>query len=136
MVSYGVIDHTVPVSVAYTYRAVSFDGGKTWPAFNTPPNGPTNIQPTGARGFSDNRGVTSDKFGNIWYLTTNRVDSAGNENDTPTFWISSDCGVTFAVAYTAPPPLVLGVDSYDSPQYCFGGDGFGNYGLWWSADYV
>ena len=135
VVSYGAIDHTVPVGVAYTYRAVSFDGGKTWPFFNTPLNGPTNIQPTGARGFGDNRGVASDKFGNIWYSTTNYVDASGNENNTPTFWISSDQGATFSVAYTAPLPLVLGVDLYDYPQFCFGGDGQGHYGLWWVADY-
>ena len=44
VVSYGVINsklyqHTY---CHFAYRAVSFDGGKTWPI-----NGPTNIQPTG-----------------------------------------------------------------------------------------
>ena len=24
---------------------------------------------------------------------------------------------------------------YDFPQFCFGGDGFGNYGLWFVVDY-
>ena len=55
------------LSYTQTYRAVSFDGGKTWPI-----NGPTNIQPSGTpSGFGDNRGVASDKYGNIWYGTTN-----------------------------------------------------------------
>jgi hypothetical protein len=53
----------------------------------------------------------------------------------PTFWISSDGGRTFSVAYTARAPFNLGVDMYDFPQYCFGGDGQGNYGLWYSVDY-
>ena len=135
VVSYGVLNHNISPTGAYTYRAVSFDGGKTWPAFNTPLNGLTNIQPTGPRGFGDNRGVASDKFGNIWYSTTNYYDNLGNFINTPTFWISTDKGVTFSVAYTAPLPIVLGVDAYDYPQLCFGGDGQGNYGLWWATDY-
>ena len=95
VVSYGVINNAegilpVPTSTqSFTYRAVSFDGGKTWPV-----NGPTNIQPTGfqvpgiAGGFGDNRGVASDKFGNIWYLTTNHYDNSGININQPTFWIS------------------------------------------------
>ena len=134
VVSYGVIDYNLGLN--YTYRAVSTDGGKTWPV-----NGPTNIQPTGFSapgvpgGFADNRGVGSDKFGNIWYSTANRYDDNFNYIDQPTFWISSNRGVTFSVAYTAPLPLVLGVDYDDFPQFCFGGDGLGNYGLWWTAEY-
>lgn len=109
------------------YRAVSFDGGKTWPH-----NGPTNIQPTSSAA-ADNRGVSADKFGNIWYGTTNLHDPAGNYVDQPTFWISTDGGVTFSVAYTAPLPPSFDPEFhffyYDFPQFCFGGDGKGNYGL-------
>ena len=68
VVSYGVIDEIAGTSLSC--RAVSFDGGKTWPdRFDgTTPvtnNGPTNIQPTGASpgGFGDNRGVS---FRSIW----------------------------------------------------------------------
>ena len=112
------------------YRAVSFDGGKTWPI-----NGPTNIQPTGVPGGAgDNRGVSSDKFGNIWYGTTNLSDNMGNNIDQPTFWISSDKGKTFTVAYTTSSPSDLGLIFYDFPQFCFGGDGLGNYGLWFTSD--
>lgn len=113
-------------------RAVSFDRGKTWPAEF---NGPTNIQPTGLLKAGDNRGIGADKFGNFWYSTTNYQDNLGNAINQPTFWISSDGGVTFSVAFTAPIPTNLGVDIYDFPQYCFGGDGEGNYGLWFSVDY-
>ena len=75
VVSYGVIDNiAIRLGTALPYRAVSFDGGKTWPI-----NGPTNIQPTGtSRSFGDNRGVSSDKYGNIWYGTTNASDNFGN----------------------------------------------------------
>ena len=140
VVSYGVINEAqrllpVPTSPAdLTYRAVSFDGGKTWPI-----NGPTNIQPTGfivpgvPGGFGDNPGVRADKFGNIWYGTDNLYDDLGNFIAQPTFWISSDKGVTFTVAYTAPLPNTP--DFYDYPQYCFGGDGLGNYGLNFVASY-
>lgn len=113
-------------------RAVSFDGGKTWPAEL---NGPTNIQPSGPGEAGDNRGISADKFGNFWYSTTNLKDDADNMINQPTFWISSDGGATFSVAFTAPPPSNLGVDLYDFPQICFGGDGEGHYGLWFSVDY-
>ena len=74
VVSYGVLDHNVSPDGAQAYRAVSFDGGLTWPQ-----NGPLNIQPTGnPSNFGDNRGVSSDKFGNIWYSTTNEFDAFGN----------------------------------------------------------
>ena len=138
VVSYGVINEAerllpVPTTpIAFTYRAVSFDGGKTWPI-----NGPTNIQPTGfqvpgvAGGFGDNRGVASDKFGNIWYATTNLFDNLGNKTNQPTFWISPD-GNNYSVAYTAPAPAAG--FSYDFPQFCFGYDNQNNYGLWFEAD--
>lgn len=113
-------------------RAVSFDGGKTWPADL---NGPTNIQPTGPSKAGDNRGVSADKFGNFWYSTTNYKNDDNQVINQPTFWISSDGGATFSVAFTAPLPINLGVDLYDFPQICFGGDGEGNYGLWYTVDY-
>lgn len=127
VVSYAVLNEP-----STPHRAVSFDGGKTWPDYL---NGPTNIQPTGPFKAGDNRGIAADKFGNFWYSTTNFKDDSGNTINQPTFWISSDGGVTFSVAYTAPLPSNLGVDFYDFPQYCFGGDGQGNYGLWYSVDY-
>ena len=50
------------------YRAVSFDGGQTWPdEFN----GPWNIEPFP---YGDNPGVRADEFGNIWYCTTDDTD--------------------------------------------------------------
>ena len=52
---------------------------------------------------------------------------------TPTFWISTDGGDTYSVVYTAPAPAAGFY--YDFPQFCFGGDGFGNYGLWFVVDY-
>jgi len=131
VVSYGVIDRSHTVHTEQTYRAVSFDGGKTWPI-----NGPTNIQPTGTpSAFGDNEGVKSDKFGNIWYGTTNRNDNLGNFIDQPTFWVSTDGGDTYSVAYTAPLPTNIPFEYYDYPQYCFGGDGLGNYGLNFVSDY-
>ena len=109
VVSYGILNNNVSPTASFTFQAVSFDGGKTWPI-----NGQTNIQPTGTpAGFGDNRGVASDKFGNIWYCTTNRNDAAGDNINQPTFWISSDKGKTFSVAYTTPNPFDIGLFIYD-----------------------
>ena len=131
VVSYGVLDRSHTIHTSVTWRSVSFDGGKTWPI-----NGPTNIQPTGIpAAFGDNRGVASDKFGNIWYGTSNRNDNLGNNINQPTFWVSTDGGDTFSVVYTVPAPPTP-PDLYDFPQYCFGGDGLGNYGLHFVADIV
>jgi hypothetical protein len=126
-VSWGVSNlPTIP------YRAVSFDGGKTWPI-----NGPTNIQPTGKGGAGDNRGIACDIFGNVWYSTTNAFDTPGKQINQPTFWVSGDGGATFAVAYTAPIPAPIPADSYDFPQFCFGGDPkAGTYGLYFVVDQV
>lgn len=114
------------------YRAVSFDGGKTWPI-----NGPTNLQPTGTGGAGDNRGISCDTFGNVWYSTTNAFNNTGKQINQPTFWISTDGGATFAVAYTAPIPAPIAEDSYDFPQFTFGGDvSAGTYGLYFVVDQV
>lgn len=126
VVSYGVIDYNVGGST--TYRAVSFDGGKTWPE-----NGPTNIQPSGMKpGFGDYRGVASDKYGNIWLLATNDKDNSGKTINQPYLAVSTDGGISFQLVYTL--PLMSTTKNYDFPQYCFGGDGQGNYGLHFTAD--
>ncbi len=129
VVSWGKIDRSnSPNLTVLPYRAVSFDGGKTWPI-----NGLMDVPPTGnpAR-FGDCLGVSSDKFGNIWYSATNRFDGSGNFINQPYFAVSTDGGVTFTLAYTA-PAIDPSLGSTDYPQYCFGGDGFGNYGLWFQT---
>lgn len=207
VVSYGVIDYVDPDVAAPPCRAVSFDGGKTWPAaweytaftgsitgntltvtnmafgsiavgdvlytdnafgttgvapgtivtaFQTGTggvgtytvniaqtvqstyilagpllNGPLQIVPGDSDGFSDCRGVSSDKFGNIWYSTSIFLDPAEDFTGQPTFAVSTDNGVTFDVVYTLPvPPTDF---FWDYPQICFGGDGLGNYGMWFTA---
>ena len=106
------------------YRAVSFDGGKTWPI-----DGPI----TGVPSFNDATdvpGVAADKFGNFWY-----VYGATFVGSLTTFIVSSDKGRTFQFAYQA-PGLVSPADyGYDFPNFCFGGDGQGGYGLWSYVDY-
>lgn len=126
-----VVSYSVLNAPGTPFRAVSFDGGKTWPE-----NGPLNIAPSGnPSGNGDCRGVASDKFGNIWYSTTNLFDDAGNEINQPYFAASRDGGVTFELIYTvALPSLPPGVFLYDYPQYCFGTDAQGNYGLYFVVD--
>lgn len=109
------------------YRAVSFDGGQTWPV-----NGPWNIEPFT---LGDNAGVRADDFGNIWYGTLN------SETGLPLFGVSLDGGVTFTIAYEAPPvppntdpDLFIG---YDFPQFCFGGSHEDDtYGLYFTTNLV
>ena len=112
-----------------------------------PYNGLTNIQPgyyspsSSYLGFDDNPGVKADQYGNIWYGTTNLYYASAapmTEINQPTFWISSDEGVTFAVAYTTPVPPVFGNPTdaiLDDPQFCFGINDQGQYGMWFSAEY-
>lgn len=131
VVSYGVENNAI-ASFIVPYRAVSFDGGKTWPV-----NGPINTQPTGNPSSSgDCRGVSADKFGNIWYCSTNFYDNFGNLQNQPFFAVSND-GVSFTVVYAVPfPPADVGNAIYDYVQFCFGGDGQGNYGLQFVVDYI
>ena len=127
VVSYSLFNLTTNILIPY--RAVSFDGGNTWPL-----NGPLNIQPTGVPSTAgDIPGVRADKFGNFWYSYTNFFDNSSNLINQPTFLISADGGDTYSVAYTAPAPAAGFV--YDFPQFCFGEDGNGNYGLWFVVDY-
>lgn len=132
IVSYRYSNAVTSPTIRIGCRAVSFDGGKTWP----PPfdginanllNGPvtpTIIVP------NDNMGVKSDKFGNIWY------SFSGFNNDPttpPTFFVSSDQGITFTFAFTGAVPVDPNSEFYDYPQFNFGGDGLGNYGLWYQS---
>ena len=211
VVSYGILDDSNPAFPGPSARAVSFDGGKTWPeiyvytsftgsisgttltvtdvtngtieigqviytytsspgagivagteitGFGTgtggvgtytvnisqtvpstyivaspPLNGLIPLQTSVSEGFGDNRGVSADKFGNFWYSTTNYYDPSGTVFvNQPLFGVSSDKGVTFSLEYSLPLPAAN--FKYDYPQYCFGGDGLGNYGLWFVVDYV
>jgi hypothetical protein len=124
-----VVSYAIGNAPSIPCRAASFDGGKTWPH-----NGPINIQPTGPAGGGDNRGISCDKFGNFWYSATNLKNNGGTFINQPYFAASTDGGVTFELIYTLPsPPANF---EYDFPQYCFGGDGQGNYGLHYTIDYI
>ena len=127
VVSYDFIDFVAQnISI---YRAVSFDGGKTWPA-NL--NGPI-INAPGFNAAADTPGVQSDKFGNIWYCYGQPYIT-----DNPTFLASSDKGISFQSVFTLPlPPDFQPADyGFDYPQCTFGGDGQGNYGLRFVVDYI
>ena len=134
VVSYAIINYSVttsPEGISITpYRAVSFDGGKTWCH-----NGPTNIQPSGPTGLGDYPGVRFDKFGNCWNCTTSIFTDSFTMVNTPFFMVSTNRGITFEspADYTLPmPPSGY---FYDYPQYCFGGSGE-NYGVYFTVDFV
>lgn len=106
-----------------------------------PLNGVIPILEQNSFGFGDNRGISSDKFGNMWYLSSNAADDSSTYYiNQPVFAASTDEGVTFEVVYTFPllDPIEypLGTYQFDFAQYCFGDDGFGNYGLWFVVDVV
>ncbi len=134
IVSYSLIDRShsqCPNSTSTYNRAVSFDGGRTWPAEF---NGPLQLDPPFHRpcGFDvfDYRGVGSDQYGNIWAAAAISTDDAGNTVGQPFYAVSFDKGKTFSVVYTV-PDLVDPVNTfYEFPQFCFGTDENGQYGLW------
>jgi hypothetical protein len=132
VVSYLLINYNNGTAVPY--RAYTTNGGLTWI------NGPMNVPPTGLYPeVGDNRGVSSDKFGNIWYAATSLYDSAGYVVNQPYYAVSSNGGQSFTLAYTVPllANFQKGISEYDYPQYCFGGlgDGSNAYGLWFALDY-
>ena len=138
VLSYGFLNNSIAAVfetrfASATFAAVSFDGGKTWPN-----NGPTNVQPTGsfpgtggfiAGGFGDLVGAKADKFGNFWYVATNRFDSSGNVINQPFVMASSNMGQSWQLIFTFPYDDTNPIAFYDYPAVCFGGDGQGNYGI-------
>ncbi len=129
VVSYGIIREAIPE--LRSCRAVSFDGGKTWGGVfdgvnSSPTNGRINVQQFDS---GDLPGVRADKYGNFWYGVTDLANS-----NIPHLLISVDKGVT----WTQLPdifPTVVSPEMYDYPHLVFGGDGSGQYGIWYYADY-
>ncbi len=146
IVSYSIIDGTdvaCPDTTDTYYRAVSFDGGKTWPAqFNGPLQlGPPYQKPCGFD-IGDGPAVASDRYGNIWYVGTISYDGSGafpNPGDfvnIPFFAVSFDKGRTFQPVFTLPTDpsyFTIGVNFYDFPCICFGTNEVGQYGLYYVA---
>jgi hypothetical protein len=117
VVSYGVVDRTVSPPTAISYRAVSFDGGKTWPV-----NGPVTLAGLADQKFTYYPGVASDKYGNIWLMKQTETEMA--------VAVSTDGGVNFKPVFSLP---VEPSQSYRDPKCCFGADGLGHYGLYYAA---
>lgn len=93
-------------------------------------NGLVPLQTSTSFGSGDNRGVLSDKFGNIWYCTTNFFTSTGLEINQALFAASFDKGITYTLIYSVPLDTIPSTTVDDYPQFCFGGDGKGGYGLY------
>ena len=147
VVAYSLVDGSSSATLFQPIcRAISFDGGKTWPEAFTgtnvvPFNGLTNVQSTGyvipgvLGGTADGARCQSDKYGNIWIVATNAYDAVGDLINQAFFMVSSDQGVSYQLVYTAPLTDFANGYLYDFCQFCFGGDGLGNYGLWFRVDY-
>jgi hypothetical protein len=88
----------------------------------------------GPVGSGDTPGVKSDKYGNIWYVATS-VYFDNNIINQPYFMVSTNKGRHYQLVYTIPLPTDFSIGTFytDYPQYCFGGDGLGNYGLWFQT---
>jgi hypothetical protein len=120
--SFGEIFFSLP------YIAVSTNGGQTW----TVQPMPATLLPIEISFFGDNRGVAGDKFGNFWYLTTNLFSPDGVFVNTPYITLSTD-GFNWTIVYVAPLDYQGAPLFYDYPQFCFGNDDHGNYGVWMIA---
>ncbi len=121
VVSWGKIDRSdLPNVSSLLFRAVSFDGGHTFPI-----SGPLTEQPFGD--FGDAGGVQSDRYGNIWYSGNPATD------DPAYFLVSVNGGVDFELIYIVPELYDPNVSFLEFPQYCFGGDENGQYGLWFET---
>lgn len=123
VVSWGLKVQDFPAPATFSpFKTYSFDGGQTW---SVPDVIDPNIQ------FSDCEGVKSDKYGNIWYGLSART--VVNNYRPPVFYVSTDGGISFTLIYTAAAvPLP---DNYDYPQYCFGTNELGVYGLYFVCAY-
>ena len=118
------------------YFQTSTDGGRNWsPPTPLPlgPPGPTNPDYY----VSDNRGVSCDNYGNFWYSTTHAFNASFEEINQPFFMLSTD-GFNWQTVYTFPDPTTIaGPNSlWDYPQFCFGTDGAGDYGMYFNADFL
>ncbi len=136
----ALVDSNQALVFAYQlWRAVSNDGGKTWPIagrIDGPAAGmgiPTNIA-------GDNNGLF-DKFGNHW-ITNLSVHAEGNPNPPwlLTILVSSNGGQTYSIAGqfnpTLPPFNALSESYFDFNQLAFGGDGNGGSALYFVCDLI
>ncbi len=124
IVGYNLFDENNPNAPQF-YRAISNDGGATWPVNSAVTDIP------GYNNIGDCPGVQSDKFGNIWLCYGQPFIY-----DNPTFVVSSNKGLDFQFVYMAPPVANPNDYGYDYPQFCFGEDGERHYGLWFVWDYI
>ncbi len=127
VVSYGFVVGTD----SFNCRAVSFDGGKSWGGVfdgvtSSDQNGLMNFQT--AMGFGDIPGVGADQFGNFWFGAT---DSANTSR--PYLLASTDKGLTWNLIYNFPSGS--SGSFYDYPHLVFGGNGTGQYGIWYYTDF-
>lgn len=82
---------------------------------------------------ADCPGVQCDKYGNMWYLIN--VDKSGQYlAENIMFYVSSDGGNTWSLFFETTDGTISD-GFYDDPQFCFGNDGLGNYGIWFEGDY-
>lgn len=110
------------------YVVSSMDGGLTW----TAPQIPQGFPPL-ENGYGDCLGVKADKYGNFWYSFTD-FTTGGVFTSIPNFYISQDKGLTWRLIYAAPNPIPN--NFYDYPQFSFGNDANGQYGINFVAAWI
>lgn len=109
------------------WRAVSYDGGKTFPLVGRIFNLTDLIVDTFA---------IADKFGNIWIsYVTGPLSDPNAYPRTLIIAVSSDKGESFTQVAQLIPPANYPV-GYDLPTLACGGDGKGGYGLWFAPTII
>ena len=106
------------------YRGVTFDGGDNWSV------GRVDNMGTLPFAHDDSQGKF-DKFGGHWLLYITQF--AGNAQLVIAH--SPDGGLTYSLVYLSTDGGTFPF-GYDYPQFTFGGDGQGGYGLWFTVQFV
>ena len=113
------------------WSGISYDGGKTWPIVRRIDVAPITVLPDNYYFRADPNG-TFDKFGNFWAVYMIHIADDQLDGNPLAITVSRDKGLTYEVVAIFYPEGQLDFgDFYDYPRIAFGGDGNGEYALWY-----
>lgn len=115
------------------WSGISYDGGKIWPVVRRIDVSPITMLPDTYYFRADPNG-TFDKFGNYWAVYMVHIADDLKDGNSLAITVSKDQGLTFeVVAIFYPEGQFTFGNVFDYPRIDFGGDGNGEYALWYVA---